>query len=374
MRIGIDISQIVHEGTGVATYTKELVKGLAYQQANKGSNELVLFGASLRRLGILKDFMATLPKKNIRSRIYPMPPSVALPLFNTLPRLPIEWFTGNLDVYQSSDWLEPKASCPKVTVVHDLAMLKFPEVAHPSILATHKNKLRLVKEESSLVIAVSKATKQDLIELLGFKENKIIVIYEAPSEEYKTGIRNTPASKRVLEKYGIEGPYLLAVGTREPRKNLPRIIEGFRRLSNRGLRLVIVGKYGWGPDVVKTDNVYPIGFVPLEDMPALYSSAEAFVYPSLYEGFGLPVLEAMSCETPVVTSNRSSLPEVAGEAAVLVNPLSADEIAVGIKTAMKDRAILTRKGLVQAQKFSWDKTAKETLAVYNQALLLNNGK
>ncbi|KKT74260.1 MAG: Glycosyl transferase group 1, partial [Microgenomates group bacterium GW2011_GWA2_44_7] len=125
---------------------------------------------------------------------------------------------------------------------------------------------------------------------------------------------------------------------------------------------------------VKTDNVYPIGFVPLEDMPALYSSAEAFVYPSLYEGFGLPVLEAMSCETPVVTSNRSSLPEVAGEAAVLVNPLSADEIAVGIKTAMKDRAILTRKGLVQAQKFSWDKTAKETLAVYNQALLLNNGK
>lgn len=365
MRVGIDISQIVHEGTGVAIYTRELVRALFELT---GTEEYVLFGVSLRKFGILKEFVGALQnRRRVRVCFYPIPPTVAEPMFNRFPRLPIEWFAGGLDVYHSSDWLEPRASCPKVAVVHDLAMFKFPEVAHPKILATHRRKLELVKQESEVVIAVSKATKKDLVEMLGFDERKIVVVYEAASRKFRVGLKGLPETKRVLKKYGIEGRYLLALGTREPRKNLKRMVEAFNRLKYREVKLVIVGKFGWGDDIQPAENVVLAGYVPQEDLPFIYSTAEVFVYPSLYEGFGLPVLEAMSCGVPVVTSGISSLPEVAGKAAILVDPLRVDEIAAGIEMAMKCRDKLVAVGLAQSKKFSWQKAARETLAVYRKA-------
>jgi glycosyltransferase involved in cell wall biosynthesis len=356
MRIGIDISQIVHEGTGVSTYTQELVRALL---SIDKENKYVLFGASLRKLSTLKDFAKSL-KGEAFEKFYPIPPTLAEPLFNCFPRPPIELFTGKLDVFHTSDWLEPRALCPKVSVVHDLAMFRFPEVAHPKILATHKRKLELVKKESRIVIAVSESTKKDLVEIMGFDPKKIVVIYEAAGSQFKPTLGKS--------KLAIDGKYLLTLGTREPRKNLRRVIEAFSRLHLPDVMLVIVGKFGWGEDIRPVENVIIAGYLPNEDLPSVYSNAEAFVYPTLYEGFGLPVLEAMSCGVPVVTSNVSSLPEVAGDAAILVDPNDSDAITSGIRQVLKDKDKLILKGYKQASKFSWEKTARQTLEVYNRAV------
>jgi glycosyltransferase involved in cell wall biosynthesis len=183
---------------------------------------------------------------------------------------------------------------------------------------------------------------------------------------------------RVRTKYGIQGDYILSVGTLQPRKNLPRLIEAFieaRKRPGFDCRLVLVGKKGWGPDeakalpagVLQRKDVIFTGYVEDEDLPALYSGSMAFAYPSLYEGFGLPVLEAMACGTPVLTSQVSSLPEVCGDAAVYVHPLRTEEICRALLALGSDkdlRKALQARGLLRAQKFSWRESARKTLAVY----------
>jgi glycosyltransferase involved in cell wall biosynthesis len=360
MRIGLDVSQVVFPGTGVGRYTRELVTALLKVGPE---NEYVLFGSSLRRLGDLRTFAAqiALPDRVI-PKFYPLPPTIAEPIFNVFPRPVIDNFIGSLDVLQTSDWLEPRSRAPKVTVVHDLAMFRYPEIAQPKILATHKRKLDLVKKEDRAVIAVSVSTKKDLVELLGFSPKKIAVIYEAANRNFKPVGRQLPMA--IASKCCITQPYILALGTREPRKNLKRIMAAFARLGTDTWQLVIVGNFGWGEDIKPQANVVVTGFVADEELPALYSGAEVFVYPALYEGFGLPVLEAMQCGTPVVTANIASLPEVAGDAAVLVEPTSTEAIASGIKKALGNRRELIAKGHQQAKKFSWEETARQTLAVY----------
>jgi len=187
------------------------------------------------------------------------------------------------------------------------------------------------------------------------------VIYEAADSLFK------PVSSNLAKtKYQLTDPYILSVGTLEPRKNLNRLIEAFTLLNQKNLKLAIVGKFGWGEKTKPVAGVKLLGFVPDTDLAGLYSSAKAFVYPSLYEGFGLPVLEALSCGCPVVTSDVSSLPEVAGKAAVYVNPKSVENIGKGIKEAFKQAGSLRLAGLTQAKKFSWEKTARETLKVYRE--------
>lgn len=373
MRIGIDISQIVFRGTGVATYTKNLVDSLL--EIDK-ENEYVLFGSSLRLKHFLDNYHTTYSSQS-EARFYQIPPAVFEFLWNRLHIVPIERFTGKLDVFHTSDWLEPPARCPKVTTIHDLAIFKYPESFTPfgghDIVQNLKRKLKWVKKESDLVITVSQNSKKDIVEILGIPEEKIRVVYEACNTEFTK--KSTEDTEKIKKKYGIEGDYILAVGTREPRKNLERVIEAFSAVSGQGLAvsLVIAGKPGWGENqssiINSQSSIKVLGYVPHDELPALYSGARVFVYPSLYEGFGLPVLEAMNCGCPVVTSNVSSLPEVAGDAAVLVNPESVDEIAQGIKMVIHDkktRDAWIRRGFKRAKEFSWRRAAKETLAVYEE--------
>jgi len=372
MRIGIDISQIVFRGTGVATYTKNLVDSLL--EIDK-ENEYVLFGSSLRLKHFLDNYHTTYSSQS-EAKFYQIPPSVFEFLWNRLHVVPIERFTGKLDVFHTSDWLEPPARCPKVTTIHDLAVFKYPESFTPfgghDIVQNLKRKLKWVKKESDLVITVSQNSKKDIVEILEIPQEKIRVVYEACDAEFVQ--KSDESVERIKKKYGIKGDYILAVGTREPRKNLERVIEAFSAVSGQGLAvsLVIAGKFGWGRDIenlkFKIKNLKLLGYVPHDELPALYSGARVFVYPSLYEGFGLPVLEAMNCGCPVVTSNVSSLPEVAGDAAVLVNPESVEEIAQGIKMMIdkKMRDAWIRKGFKRAKEFSWRRAAKETLAVYEE--------
>lgn len=317
MKVGIDISQIAFPGTGVATYTENLIKSLP-----KG--DYSFFGASLRRW---------------RPGFWPIPPTVLDYLWNRLHVFPVENFIGPVDVFHSSDWTQPPTKAKKVTTIHDLVVYKYPQWTHPQIVATQKRRLEWVKKECDLIIAVSQATRNDIVEFLKIPAEKIRVIYEAASSVYKP-------TKGTIQNY------ILGMGTPNSRKNIERLITAFNSLSLKDMELKIIGPTGLG-------LVFP------EELAKLYSNASVFVYPSLYEGFGLPVLEAMSCGCPVITSNISSLPEVGGDAAVYVNPLSVDDIAEKIKFVLKSqRTKLAQKGFAQAKKFSWEKTARQTAEVY----------
>jgi glycosyltransferase involved in cell wall biosynthesis len=249
-----------------------------------------------------------------------------------------------------------------VTTVHDLVPLRFPRLSHSRIVSAHKARLERIKKEVDVVIVPSLASKEDLMSI-GVAEEKIRVIPEAPSPIFK------PVKKSEIEnlkrKHRIKKGYLLAVGI-GPRKGTERIIEAYEKVrAGLNLKLVIIGHPY--KKIEQKRGVIFTGHIKEEQMPVYYSGAEALVYPSIYEGFGLPILEAFACKTPVITSNVSSLPEVAGDAAELVDPFDADSIAEGIKNGLNRRKSLIKKGLKRVKEFSWEKTAKITLEVYSEA-------
>jgi glycosyltransferase involved in cell wall biosynthesis len=230
------------------------------------------------------------------------------------------------------------------------------------------------------IIAVSEQTRRDIVSAYGVPAEKITVIYEAADTRFRIQPPEVVASARA--RYLLPERYLLFVGTVEPRKNLVRLLTAFERLHAEGLTdaLVIVGRRGWltgdfdatlERSPARPAVLFP-GFVPDDDLPAVYAGAQALVMPSLYEGFGLPVLEAMACATPVACSHNSSLPEVAGDAALLFDPFDVDSISDALRRILHDpdlQAHLRDAGLLQASHFSWERAAQETLAVYHRFLV-----
>lgn len=371
MKIGIDISQIVH-WTGVSFYTRSLIKALA--KVDK-KNQYLLFGGSLRRKGELQDFANEIQKinQNFNAKIMTLPPTLAEPLFNRCHCFPIEKFTGPLDVFHTSDWTEPPAKAAKVTTLHDLTFLKTGKEVHPRVLSAHQRRLSWIKKESDLMIAVSQATRRDAIKILGIKPSQVRVIYEAAPEEVER-VREEKKIEKIKREYGIKGDYLLVIAPWQPRKNFKRIIQAFKMVSDLNLILVVVG-YSEIRVPSREKRIIFTDYVPQgEKLNALYSGASCLVYPSLYEGFGLPILEAFICGCPVVTSNISSMPEVAGKAAVLVNPRNTKDIARGIREALERKEELIQAGLKKVKQFSWKKTAKQTLKVYEQALAIHQSR
>ncbi|OGM24890.1 hypothetical protein A2627_02885 [Candidatus Woesebacteria bacterium RIFCSPHIGHO2_01_FULL_39_28] len=355
MRIGIDVSQIIYE-TGVSWYTRKLVENLLKIDTE---NEYILFGGSLRRLKDLKLKTEDL-EGNVNKRFFPIPPTLADLVWNRLHILPIEVFTGNLNVFHSSDWSQPPSKAFKITTVHDLSPIKFPEYTDPKIVNVHKRRFDWVIREVDKIIVPSKAVRDELVSF-SIPENKIRVIPEAPTIE-------APASKESIEKvmrnYSIRSKYLLSIGV-GPRKNTQRIIEAFKLMGIQGLyQLVIVGEIK-GEYEVNKDIIFT-GHILQTELKALYSGAETLIYPSLDEGFGLPILDAFVCSCPVVTSNIGSMSEISGYAAVLVDPYEVKSIAKGVKEALENRDNLIKKGLQRVKQFSWRKTAQETLKVYQE--------
>lgn len=349
MKIAIDISQIIYE-TGVSVYTRELVSNLVKLYPKE---EFIFFGGSLRRGEEIKSFAKSIKKNAITT---PLSPTMADFLWNRLHVLNIEKLIGEVDIFHSSDWAEPPAECAKATTIHDLAPLLFPELSHPKIVETHRRKLSWVAKESKAVIVPSVQTKSDAIEL-GISEKVIKVIPEGLRADIKKS--SSWEIQRVRKKYKIDGNYAISVGN-NPRKNTERIISAFNAVKGKaGMgSLVVVGGGASNEKAIFT------GHVSNSELFALYSGAEVLVYPSLYEGFGLPILEAFACEIPVVTSNISSMPEVAGKAAILVNPKSTKSISDGILEALEKKKILVSRGKAQVKKFSWENTAKKTMEVY----------
>ncbi len=377
MKIAIDISQIVFQGSGIATYTNKLIGNLL--KFNQ-ENEYLLFGSSLRQAKTIKNFYRSLEKKkNVSLKLFPFPPLVLEKLWNQWHQIKLENLIGKVDLIHTSDWLEPPSRLPKVTTVHDLIVYRYPESFQKrgghDIVLNQKRRLEWVKKESRIIMVDSQATKDDLVEILKISKEKVKVVYLAAKENVKR--QSLAEVEKVKNKYKLKRAYFLSVGSREPRKNLPGTLKAFTEIANRfpEIDLVIAGKYGWGEDLkiekAIRDRIHLLGFVSEADLPSLYSGALGFVYPSFYEGFGLPVLEAYQCGCPVVTSNKGSLAEIAGSAAILVDPQKPTEIALGMERVLKmdrkEKEKLIEKGLEQAAKFSWKKTVQGVLAVWREA-------
>lgn len=359
MKIGIDVTASIYGGTGVAGYYRSLIPELLKQGR---AHEFVLLGYALRQFG----------KLDLANRKYLLPPRLMEFLWNRLHKVAVERFTGKIDVFHAWDYLQPPASKAKlVTTVHDLTPLKFPMYHHISTVESQKNRLKWVRREADMIITDSRSAKEDVVELLSIPENRVKVIYLAAGNIYHQFKALDDESRlaeitRVRKKHGISGDYFLSVGTMEPRKNLKRATEAFLVSKEKlGVQnMVVAGRAGWGEKITPTKNILLLGKVPDIDLPALYAGAVALVYPSLYEGFGLPVLEAMSVGCPVVVAEISSLTEVAGKAGIYIEPEKVESIAAGMGLALENRRKLIESGFKQAAKFSWEKTAAETLKVY----------
>jgi glycosyltransferase involved in cell wall biosynthesis len=262
---------------------------------------------------------------------------------------------------------------PSVVTVHDLGYRHFPE-AHPARQRLYLDwSTRFSARAATRVLADSHATQRDLERFYGVPAEKVSVVYPGLDE----GLQRVD-SAAVRARYGLPPDYLLHVGTLQPRKNLARLIEAAGRLRGQwpGLQLVLAGQAGWqaGPLLAQArahaDFVRLLDYVPETDLAALLSGARVFVFPSLYEGFGFPVLEAMACGTPVVCANTSSLPELAGEAALLVDPLDTEALAAAISRVLAEPALaqnLVVRGHEQSQKFSWADAARQTVRVLEEA-------
>lgn len=361
MKIAIDISQIIY-GTGVSVYTRNLVSHLVKMYPH---DDFLLFGGSLRRRHELSIFANRLKAE---TKFYPLPPKFVDLLWNSFHIFPIERIIGQVDVIHTSDWAEPPSRIPKVTTVHDLIPFKYPHTAESSVRVAHKKRLAWVSKESRLILSVSQATKVDLIDILKTDEDRIVVTPEGVESFYKP----QPPSlvETVKEKYDLTDDYLFSLSTLEPRKNQARLIEAYKIVREHfpGLKLLIGGRTGWGEKLTPVEGVLMPGYIPDADLPALYSGCLAYVLPSLYEGFSLSHLQAMACGASVVGSQISSMPEVIGNAGVLVDPVSVADIAHGIIKAIKSRRTLGQKGLARAKLFTWEETARLTMDAYKKVV------
>jgi glycosyltransferase involved in cell wall biosynthesis len=254
--------------------------------------------------------------------------------------------------------------------VHDLSFVKTPETAMPGLRAYLNAVVPRSVHRADHILADSEATRQDVIDLYRVSPDRITVLYSGVDAGFQP-VTDKTRLQGIRQRYQIgDRPFILSVGTVQPRKNYIRLVEALHHLADPDLQLVIAGGKGWLADPLYErinelgiqDRVRMIGFADDADLPALYSAAEVFALPSLYEGFGLPVLEAMACGTPVITSNLSSLPEVAGEAALLVDPYSVDEITDAMRRLRAEQALrgkLVSAGLEQSRRFTWQSAATQ---------------
>lgn len=278
-----------------------------------------------------------------------------------------------LDVFFSpTHYLPAYVPCPSVISILDVSYLHFPKLFNKKDLYQLKLWGKYSIKKASKIITISNSSKNDIIKAYGVEPKKIVVIY--PGTKKLPSINHVLSMQDLKNKFDISKPYILFVGTLQPRKNIVKLVEAFSNLKNKDLELVIVGKKGWQyEEILESPKKYGIekrvlflDTVSDEELPSLYKNALCFVLPSLYEGFGLPILEAMQYGCPVITSNVSSLPEAGGDAALYFNPNDSSDIAEKIEKVISDSSLreeMIKKGHEQVKKFSWEKTARETLGV-----------
>jgi glycosyltransferase involved in cell wall biosynthesis len=374
MHVVLDARYIARRQSGVGAYAQRLITGLATIDHRNRYTCLVAAegpGLPVRQANVASSPTRVSFEDHLRGDLW------------LLGYLPFRLRALQADVYHGPAVFLPhvKLGYRTVVTIHDLVSFLFPETVPRKYSLYMRLMTRLAAWSADRIIAVSQATKADLVRTLRVAPAKIVVIHEAVGPEFGQPL-SAESIEAVVRRYGLERPYCLFVGNLEPRKNLPGLIEAFaavrRRLGGggRSVQLVLAGTRAWlhagifraveqhglGDAVVFTD------YVPLGDLPALYAGAMCFVFPSLYEGFGLPVLEAMAAGTPVVAARAGSIPEVVGDAALLVDARVPAELAAAIEAVLTDvtlREQLVVRGRARAAMFDWTTVARQTLAVYD---------
>lgn len=366
MKIGISAITSVGQKTGLDMYLQRLITGLSRID---GDNEYVVF---VNRAA--QGFLPPLPSNFAIVPVY-TPPKVHYWWEQVCMTWLVPRFAGSVFHFPISA-MPVLANTRAIVTIPDLTFRLFPDTMTRRARLYWDLFTRLGVRRAEYIIAFSESIKRDIQRHLGVCDDRIIVVYISASDEFKP-ILDASVLENVRYRYGLPPRFILFTGTIEPRKNLIRLLHAFQILKKRGLphSLLLAGQQGWGfaevcaavSDLDIREHVIFGGYVPAEDLPLLYNAADLFVYPSLYEGFGLPVLEAMSCGTPVVASATSSLPEVAGDAALLVDPYDIEGWAEAIYRVLTDTAlqqVLREKGLQRSCQFSVERMAKETIRVY----------
>ena len=379
-RIGIDVTSAVTQGGGIGRYTRELVKSLV-RIKEQNEYDYILFSARQPRQLPVPEPIPQGP--NIRYHQAPISQQWLYRLWHRLKvPVPVQLFTGRLNLFHSPDFVLPsvRGPIPTLLTVHDLSFIHYPETFTPALVRYLNQAVPWSIERATHILADSQATKNDLISVWNVPESKVTVLYSGVSRGFRP-VTEKDLLNAVRTKYKLgDRPYLFSVGTLQPRKNYQMLIKAFKPLANEYPHcLLIAGGKGWLFEQMLAeterqglgDRVRFLGFVDDADLPALYSLSTLFVFPSLYEGFGLPLLEAMACGTPVLTSDSSSLPEVAGEASVTLPPDQPELWTEAIKTLLDDaskRTSLVAAGFLQSRQFTWMRAAKQLLSIYEQLL------
>jgi glycosyltransferase involved in cell wall biosynthesis len=369
MRIAFDGSMLTPGRTGVGYYAEHLLQHLAREVANTD------------------DEIVVVSNKPVDTQA-PLPPHVRVHLGH---RFPIHLGWMQMRASRALEALQPQvahftngmipigSSIPTVVTVHDMSLRLYPRYHPTRRLLIHRPLTYVAIRRAAAIVTVSHSARRDLLRLHGIAPERVSVVHEAASPVFRP-IADRAALDGVRAKYGLPDRFILYVGAIEPRKNLTRLMSAFADARKAGIphHLVCAGPYGWASRDLSghierlgiKDAVHFTGYVPFDDLPAIYNLGEFFVFPSLYEGFGLPVVEAMASGLPVITSNTSSLGEIAADAAETIDPTDTDALTAAIRRLAGDAGLRherAERGLQRARTFSWAQSARDMLAVYHRA-------
>ncbi len=377
MRIAIDAHSVGNKLGGNESYAKNLIEALAEID---GVNQYTIF---VTRREAHERFSDRWPNFQVRTTL-PHTPFVRIPL-----TLSAELRRNRVDVLHVQFTAPPFSPCPVVVSIHDLSFEHLPQTFKRRSRMQLRLTVRRSARNAAQVIALSEYARADLINTYNLHPEKVNVVPLAAPDAFAP-VRDDNELQRVRQIYGIDRSYILSVGSIQPRKNLRRLIEAYSLLQQQQTecklpQLVLVGKNAWLYDETHQllkdrdvgGSIVLTGYVPESDLPALYSGALCFIYPSYFEGFGLPPLEAMKCGAPVIVGNKTSLPEVVGDAALMIDPFDVNAIAAAIQKVISDsdfRSELRGKGMQRAKQFDWKETARRTLAVYEKAFAIHSNR
>lgn len=371
MKIGIDGRAAKwYRGTGIGTYTHQLINNLNNVDFN---NDYLIFTPDNPKLSNLNsnfkiEKIDTVVKEHFWEEV----------------RVPNILSSNSMELYhvpQNGVGLSDNINCKKAITLHDIIPLRMPETVSDRYLRIFNDDMPKILDNCDGIITVSEFSKQDICKEFNYPKEKIYVTHLAAEEIYKP-MSKCQCKKNIEKKYGIASDFILYVGGFSPRKNIIGLIEAFSLLPppyRKSTKLVITGKKGFSYDVylnrarelnIENDVIFT-GFIPLEDLPYFYNACEMLVYPSFYEGFGLPPIEAMACGTPVITSTETSLPEVCYDSALLINPHNPDDLCYAMQRVLSDSLLvlaMVKKALTRSRLFSWENTALNTIKAYESIL------
>lgn len=378
MKLALELQPCLRSRSGVGIYTYELCRNL------QRKSEIELTGHIFNFL-MRNDLQEELKGFSFSQRYCTIfPYGIYRRIWRWLP-IPYRWLFGkDADITHFFNFIVPKGVTGKVVnTIYDVVWLRYPETMDERNLKRIQQDIHYSIQRADRIVTISESTKQDLVQLLQIPEEKIVIAPPGVHVEAFQRIFTAEEQTTIKEKYGLPEKFILYMGTLEPRKNLERLVQAFAQLQQeknlQQYSLVLAGKQGWQYEGIfqhiqqygLESKVICTGYVEETDKAAIYQMAELFVFPSVYEGFGMPVLEAMAAGVPVITSNVSSLPEAAGDAAVLIAPQNVEQLAGAMQELLTDQALRQQciaKGYEQCKKFTWEKSADRLIKMYEQMM------